>query len=365
MLLPGEHGFCAAGPLVPDLARDLPEPGPRGAHVLFSQSRATMPESRGGQTCRRAASLVNRANCIRDFAVLEKLEFMIALARERHFGRAAESCGVAQPTFSQGIQQLEELMNVPLVKRSSRFLGFTPEGECVLVWARRLVGDVRAMRQEVQQMQQGLGPNVRIAAMPCAMPIIASLTAPFQIGHPTVRFTLITRTADEIIRLLHEREIDAGVRYVDGESLDEVEEIPLYREEYLLLTTLGGPFGRCDHISWSQLAALPLCLFTPNLQHRRIVDGALRRAGVSASPAIETDSILALTTHVLTGNWVSVVSSLIVNAIDLSGSLRVVPISEPSVSNMIGLVVSRRFPVQPTVAHFLDDVRKGPIQATP
>ena len=141
--------------------------------------------------------------------MFEKLEFIITLARERHFGRAAERCGVAQPTFPQGIQQLEEMLNVPLVKRSSRFLGFTPEAERVLVWARRLVGDVQAMRHEIQEMQNGLGPDVRIAAMPSAMPIIASLTAPFQIRNPTVRFTLITRTADEIIKLLHEREIDA------------------------------------------------------------------------------------------------------------------------------------------------------------
>jgi DNA-binding transcriptional LysR family regulator len=295
--------------------------------------------------------------------MLDKLEFMIALARERHFGRAAESCGVAQPTFSQGIQQLEEMLNVPLVKRSSRFLGFTPEGERVLVWARRLVGDVQAMRLEIQQMRQGLGPNLRIAAMPSAMPIIASLTAPFQVRHPAVRFTLLTRTADEISKLLHEREIDAGVRYVDGESMSDVDAIPLYREEYLLLTTLDGPFGRCDRVGWAQLAGLPLCLFTPNLQHRRIVDGALRHAGVQASPTIETDSILALTTHVLTGNWVSVVSSLIVNAIDLSGPLRVVPISEPTVTNMIGLVVSRRFPVQPAVDRLLEEARKGALKA--
>ena len=78
--------------------------------------------------------------------MLDKLEFMIALAREKHFGRAAESCGVAQPTLSQGIQQLEEMLNVPLVKRSSRFLGFTPEGERALdhrevVLKRRLLGE--------------------------------------------------------------------------------------------------------------------------------------------------------------------------------------------------------------------------------
>jgi DNA-binding transcriptional LysR family regulator len=295
--------------------------------------------------------------------VLEKLEFMIALAREKHFGRAAESCGVAQPTFSQGIQQLEEMLNVPLVKRSSRFLGFTPEGERVLVWARRLVGDVRAMRQEILGLQHGLGPNIRMAAMPSAMPVVASLTAPFQLRNPTVRFTLLTRTSDEIISLLHQREIDAGVRYIGTEPESEVEEVPLYREQYLLLTTLEGPFGRSDRISWSQLAELPLCLLTPDLQYRRIIDRVLRGAGIEALPTIETDSILALTTHVHTGNWTSVVSSLVVNAIDLSGSLRVVPIAEPDVTHLIGLVVSKRFPIQPAIASLLQEARKSSLRA--
>ena len=295
--------------------------------------------------------------------MLEKLEFMIALAREKHFGRAAESCGVSQPTLSQGIQQLEEMLNVPLVRRSSRFLGFTPEGERVLVWARRLVGDVRAMRQEILGLQHGVGPQIRMAAMPSAMPVVASLTAPFQLRNPTVRFTLLTRTSDEIITLLHQREIDAGVRYIGNEPPSEVEEVPLYREQYLLLTTFEGPFGRSDRISWSQFAALPLCLLTPDLQYRRIIDGVLRGAGIEALPTIETDSILALATHVHTGNWTSVVSSLVVNAIDLSGSLRVVPIADPEVTHLIGLVVSKRFPIQPAIASLLQEARKSSLQA--
>jgi DNA-binding transcriptional LysR family regulator len=296
--------------------------------------------------------------------VLEKLEFMLALAREKHFGRAAESCGVAQPTLSQGIQQLEEVLGTPLVKRSSRFLGFTPEGERVLVWARRLVGDAQAMRQEILGLRQGIGTHIRIAAMPSAMPVVASLTGPFRLRHPSVRFTLITRSADEIISLLHEREIDAGVRYVGGNPTGDTEEIALCREEYLLLTTRDGPFGRSRRIAWSQLADLPLCLLTPNLHIRRIVDGALRGVGIEASPAIETDSILALTTHAFTGKWVSVVSSLVVDAIDLSGRLRVVPIVEPRVAHMIGLVVSKRFPLQPAIVSLLEEARKGALAAT-
>ncbi len=291
--------------------------------------------------------------------MLDKLEFMIALAREKHFGRAAESCGVAQPTLSQGIQQLEEMLNVPLVKRSSRFLGFTPEGERVLIWARRLVGDVQAMRKEIVAIQHGHGAQLRIAVMPAAMPLVASLTAPFQLRNPTVRFTLLTRTSDEIINLLHEREIDAGVRYIGAMPGADVDELPLCEERYLLLTTRDGRVGDSDEIAWAELAALPLCLFAPSLQQRRIIDDALRRRGVEVRPAIETDSILALTTHVRTGHWVSVVSSLVLGEIDLSGPLRAVPIVDPEIVSPIGLVVSKRYPLQPAMAALMAEARSG------
>ena len=61
-------------------------------------------------------------------AVIDKLEFLMALARERHFGRAAETCGVTQPTLSAGVKQLEETLGVLLVNRGSRFQDFTPGG---------------------------------------------------------------------------------------------------------------------------------------------------------------------------------------------------------------------------------------------
>src|SRR5215212_4544363 len=88
-------------------------------------------------------------------SMLDKLEYLMALARERHFGRAAETCGVTQPTLSAGIKQLEETLGVLLVQRGSRFIGFTPEGQRTLDWARRIVGDARAMRQEIAALKHG------------------------------------------------------------------------------------------------------------------------------------------------------------------------------------------------------------------
>src|ERR1051325_5863189 len=115
--------------------------------------------------------------------MIDKLEYLLALARERNFGKAAEQCGVTQPTFSAGIKQLERTLGVMLVQRKSRFLGFTAEGERVLDWARGIVADSRAMRQELRALKQGLSGKLRVAAIPTALPMVSALTTPYRARH--------------------------------------------------------------------------------------------------------------------------------------------------------------------------------------
>src|SRR5271156_6212800 len=124
--------------------------------------------------------------------MLGKFEYLIALAAEKNFGRAAGRCGVAQPSFSAGIRALEEMLGVPLVLRSSRFQGFTAEGEMVLDWARRITGDVHAMRDDVSRLRHGLTGLLRIAAIPTALATLPELTTPFRSRHPNVRFSLLS-----------------------------------------------------------------------------------------------------------------------------------------------------------------------------
>ena len=143
--------------------------------------------------------------------MIDKLEFILALARERHFGHAAEACGVSQPTLSAGIKQLEDSFGVLLVQRGSRFQGFTPEGERVLDWARRIVGDTRAMRQEIDALKRGLAGHIRIAAIPTALAMVAMITTPYRAKHPDVSFTILSRNSIEVLGLLENLEIDAGL----------------------------------------------------------------------------------------------------------------------------------------------------------
>jgi len=289
--------------------------------------------------------------------MLEKLEYIIALAREKNFARAAESCGVTQPTLSQGIQKLEVGLKTRLVQRSSRFQGFTPEGERVLVWARRIVGDTHAMRQEIFGLHNGVGSHLRIAAIPAAMPIVASLTVPYQERYPTVRFTVLSRSSDALLQLLHQREIDVGVTYLDNEPVPEVTPVPLYREEYFLLTMRDGAHGHSDQVTWAQIGGLPLCLMTRDLQHRRIIDAVMKAAGQESAPLVETDSVFGLISHVQTARWVSVIPKSMLDQVRISKSLCAIPIVEPAISHTIGLVVSDRYPVSPAVNSLLKMAR--------
>jgi DNA-binding transcriptional LysR family regulator len=267
--------------------------------------------------------------------VIDKLEFLLALAREKHFGRAAEACGVTQPTLSAGVKQIEEQMGVLLVRRGSRFQGFTPEGERVLDWARRIVGDTRTMREEINSLRLGLSGRLRIAAIPTALAMVAALTTPYRERHPNVQFTIFSRTSIEILDLLENLEIDAGITYIENE-----------------------PLGDRDSVTWSEVAQVPLCLLTPDMQNRRIIDRLLKSAGGDSRPTLESDSMILLYSHVRTGRWASVMPAKIAETLGLTDTIRAIPITGQNANQTIGLVVPKREPMTPTTAALVEEARR-------
>jgi DNA-binding transcriptional LysR family regulator len=291
-------------------------------------------------------------------ALIDKLEFLLALARERHFGRAAEACGVTQPTLSAGVKQLEDAMGVLLVNRGSRFRSFTPEGERVLDWARRIVGDARAMRQELDALRHGLTGRLRIAAIPTTLAMVASLTTPFRMRHPNVQFTILSRTSIEVLAELENLEIDAGVTYLDNEPLGRVNAFPLYREHYRLLTSSDAPFGNRATVTWAEVAKVPLCLLTPDMQNRRIIDELLRGAGGTPQPTLESNSMIVLFAHVRTGRWASVMPAKLAETLGLTETIRAIPIVEPQAVHTIGLVVPARAPMTPLTAALVAEAQR-------
>ena len=290
--------------------------------------------------------------------MIDKMDFILALAREKHFGRAAEACGVTQPTLSSGLRQLEQQMGVLLVNRGSRFQGFTPEGLRVLEWARRIVGDTRAMRQEINELRHGLTGRLRIAAIPTALAMVAALTTPYRERHPNVQFTIYSRTSIEILDLIENLEVDAGITYLENEPLGRVNSVPLYHERYRLLTSADAPLGNRDSVTWAEVAQVPLCLLTPDMQNRRIIDRLIKSAGGESRPTLESDSMILLFSHVRTGRWASVMPAKLAETLGLTDTIRAIPITHPEAVQTIGLVVPQREPMMPITAALVAEAKR-------
>ncbi|MGQ9369882.1 LysR family transcriptional regulator [Azospirillum sp. ST 5-10] len=279
--------------------------------------------------------------------MFRKFVYLLALAREGHFGRAAEACHVSQPTLSNAIRQLEEDLQVPIVERGQKFAGFTPEGRKVLEYARRIVAERDGLRQELVAMAEGVSGNLRIAAIPTALPAVPHLLASFAERYPATRAAIRSTSSREIQRDLDAFELDAAVTYLDNEPLKHVRTVPLYSERYLLLTRREDVAPETRTITWGETAQRRLCLLTPDMQNRRIADAAFRMADRTVKPTVETNSISTLYTLALTGVGASVVPSQLLTQMPRHRELVALPLTEPDLTYAVGLVYADRDPPAP------------------
>ena len=289
---------------------------------------------------------------------LRHLTYLVALVREEHFGRAARACHVSQPTLSSGIRRLESEVGLPIVRRSRRYEGLTPEGEKVLDWARRILADVGGLDAEVDAMRAGLSGQLRIGAIPTSLPSVSLLTTPLSGNHPGITIAVHSLNSRQIERGLHEFELDLGVTYLDSEPLTGVRGHALYEEQYVLLTDEAGRLAERDDVTWAEAATLPLCLLTGDMQNRRIVDGIFREAGAEPKPTVVTNSISTLFAHVRDGPWSSVMAHTWLHLFDVPVGMTAIPLVAPSTTRTIGLVWLDRDP-EPILARALLDVAAG------
>lgn len=301
---------------------------------------------------------------------LRHLRYFTALARERNHARAAAACNVTQPTLTEAVRQLERELAVPLIDRKGpRFQGLTAEGERVLAWAYRILADESALAHELAEMRDGLSGVLRFGVIPAAMPVTPLITNPFSKSYPLVTLKIVSHTSVEIQRGLDEGALEAGMTYLDNEPLHNVRTLPLYRERYMLLTPVGGPFDGRERVTWREAALLPFCLLTRDMQNRRIIDRLFAQGGVGEPKvAIETNSVLALIAHVGSGQWSSVIPQtylglLAKEAGGLAG-FNTVPLVEPEGSQSVGLLFHEREPLSPLARALLTSARQTDIATT-
>ena len=274
---------------------------------------------------------------------IRQLEYLVTLAREKHFAKAAEACHVSQPALSSAIRSLEKELGVMIVQRGRRFLGLTAEGERVLAWARQTLASLSYMREDAATAKSTMTGTLRMGAIPTTMTAAAFLTGPCFSAYPNIRYTLSSLTADAIISQLDHFELDIGLTYLDDTVIEGFEKLPLFEERYVLLA--GRSVSLESTLTWEQAARLPLCLLTEKMRNRQIIDSAFRRAGVQPSVILETDSLFSLYAHVSETGLFSIVPHSLLNFFDLQNRVQARPIL-PRLTRAIGLIARN----QPTLA---------------
>jgi DNA-binding transcriptional LysR family regulator len=111
-------------------------------------------------------------------------------------------------------------------------------------------------------------------------------------------------------------------------------------------------------VTWAEVGEVPLCLLTPDMQNRRIIDGLLRSAGRDPSPTLESNSMIVLFAHVRTGKWASIMPAKLAETLGLTDSVRSIPIVEPAATHAVGLVVPHREPTTSLVAALVAEARQ-------
>jgi len=276
-----------------------------------------------------------------------QLEYLVALAKERHFGRAAATCHVSQPTLSVAIRRVERELGIPIVLRGQRFEGFTAEGARILTWAHRIIAERDELLADVERMRGRLSTTARIAAIPTSIPAIPLLTSRLMESHPAATIRVEALSSREIARRLANFEVDAGLTYFDEETPPGCRRTVLYQETYVLLAPADEPLMVESSVTWAQAATLPLCALIPEMRNRRIIDAYMAAAAVHFAPVVETDTVGAIYAHLSSSRLATIASHAWLYAFGVPTGFVARPMSGDHHGPTVGLITLARQPDSP------------------
>ena len=278
--------------------------------------------------------------------LLASLRYLVALDEHKHFGRAALACHITQPALSNALRALEQEFGTTIINRGRVFVGLTSEGERVLATAQRMMHERELLQQDLRSVASKPVGNIVIGAVPTAVPIAARFAAMLQAQHPGIMPTVLSMSSDEIENGLEKLSLDVALGYTDrlqSKAL-RLRSLAQYTEHYFLVQKSAQPDARNrlkigTKITWQQASSLPLCLLTPDMHNRTIVDAAFAEAGVTVKPIIETNSLLTLALSVVAGEVCSILPGAMLDTVRGYAELEALPLESPLVATPIGFMM--------------------------
>ncbi|RWR32563.1 LysR family transcriptional regulator [Sinirhodobacter populi] len=284
--------------------------------------------------------------------LIRHLEYFVTLAEEQHFGRAAELCGVSQPTLSQAIRKLEQDLGVALIVRGKRFMGLTAEGERVLPWGRQILSDFGSLKDDLSGRRKGgLTGQLRLGVTPAAMAALPRVTERFEERNPLARIAASPMTAEQIVQGIEGFALDGGLLWLDDAVAGNaaLSRVVLAQEEMMFACPSDHPFAAEKTIPWRDAMTQPLVTLGAGFPVPG--DGVgkpLIRAGITCN------SLAGILAHLRGGLWCAVVPQGFAALLAPGDGIALRPMTAPALRLPLVAVLSARDPQSPMVRAFRD-----------
>ncbi|WP_167995325.1 LysR family transcriptional regulator [Arthrobacter pigmenti] len=277
---------------------------------------------------------------------LDQLRSFEAVARVGHFTRAAEELYLAQPSLSRQIAALETDLGTELFHRGPSGAALTDAGELLLPLARRMLGDARTAREQMDELAGLHRGRVRLGAPPTlCVSLVADVLAAFRAAHPSVALHVMEAGSRVLMDALSEGALDLALVVTRGEgaAAPGAELIPLLSEELVVVSASASQAA--EEITLQELAQIPQVAFNRSYDLRVATDAAFSANGLEPVIAVEGAEMDAVLRFVERGLGVAVVPAMVV--IDRPG-LRSARLVKPSLTRTVNL--ARRNDVGPSAA---------------
>ena len=185
-------------------------------------------------------------------------------------------------------------------------------------------------------------------------PVLPLINQLFSENYPSVQVDIQFVGSEKLINELHNFELDVGITYMEDQALNKMNTVTLYEEQLSVMVPKSMLSARKKSITWKEVAELPLCLLSPYMKERQIMDEAFSLVGCDPSPKLECNSIFQLAFHVMQGTLATIVPSGFSRANDAFPGTREIHLTNPVISKPVGLVWEPVNPPLPMAQAFAD-----------
>lgn len=289
---------------------------------------------------------------------LRDLRYLVALADERHFGRAAERCYVSQPTLSAQVRKLEEYLGVPLVERQPRRVTLTEAGEKIVERARRLLLEADAIVELAKTDRDPLSGALKLALIPTVGPyLLPHVARRLKRDLPRLKLMLYEYQTAPLLERLRAGEIDMGILALPV-PLDGLEAEPLYDEPFTLAVPAGHRLADQERVRVEDLKGEALLLLEDGHCLRDQALEVCSRVRVQEEQDYRATSLETLRQMVAAGHGVTLLPQLAVDSpVGSARGLRAKPFVRPAPARTIGAVWRKSTTRTPAIAAIAASIR--------